>query len=153
MSQKPSSSVCNLNLPFAASLLISLILCCIYGARISNKIFDEDHTKLLLSLDLRSESLRSDPTVFVIINTHVDYGGAIFTWRSMYDKTLRALSDHYPGTLDSSAMDRYLGMGFGYKSSTGCYDSFNVPFGNQDPGHLPNWIPPCSAHSVLRGFV
>ena len=104
------------------------ILRCIYGARISNKIFDEDHTKLLLSLgyvqfegDLRKFKITcpKDPTTFVIINTHVDDGGAILTWRSMYDKTLRALSDRYPGTLDSSAMDRYLGMGFHYNPSTG----------------------------------
>ena len=104
------------------------ILRCIYGARISNKIFDEDHTKLLLSLgytqfegDLRKFKITcpKDPTVFVIINTHVDDGGAILTWRSMYDRTLQALSERYPGTLDSSAMDRYLGMGFSYNSSTG----------------------------------
>jgi hypothetical protein len=104
------------------------ILRCIYGARISNKIFDEDHTKLLLSLgyaqfdgDLRKFKITcaTDPASFVIINTHVDDGGAILTWRSMYDRTLRALSDRYPGTLDSSAMDRYLGMGFSYNTNTG----------------------------------
>ena len=67
-----------------------------------------------------------DPTTFVIINTHVDDGGAILTWRSMYDKTLRALSDRYPGTLDSSAMDRYLGMGFDYNSSTGAMTASTV---------------------------
>jgi len=49
----------------------------------------------------------------------VDDGGAILTWRSKYDETLRALSDRYPGTLDSSAMDRYLGMGFRYNPDTG----------------------------------
>ena len=55
MCQQPSSSVCYLNQHIVASLLISRIpnvkiLRCIYGARVSNKIFDEDHTKLLLSL-------------------------------------------------------------------------------------------------------
>jgi len=60
-----------------------------------------------------------DPNMFVIINTHVDDGGAILTWRSKYDETLRALSNRYPGTLDSSSMDRYLGMGFSHNSETG----------------------------------
>jgi hypothetical protein len=104
------------------------IIRCIYGARVSNKIFDDDHTQLLLSLgyvqfvgDLRKFKITcpTDPTVFVIINTHVDDGGAILTWRSKYDETLQALSDRYPGTLDSSAMDRYLGMGFSYNPDTG----------------------------------
>jgi len=54
-----------------------------------------------------------------LINTHVDDGGAILTWRSKYDETLRALSNRYPGTLDSSSIDRYLGMGFSYNSETG----------------------------------
>ena len=102
------------------------ILRCIYGARVSNKIFDDDHTQLLLSLgyvqfegDLRKFKFTcpTNPTVFVIINTHG--GGAILTWRSKYDETLQALSDRYPGTLDSSAMDRYLGMGFSYHPDTG----------------------------------
>jgi hypothetical protein len=75
------------------------------------KIFDDDHTQLLLSLgyvqfqgDLRKFKITcpTDPTIFVIINTHVDDGGAILTWRSKYDETLQALSDRYPGTLDSS---------------------------------------------------
>jgi hypothetical protein len=104
------------------------IIRCIYGARVSNKIFDDDHTQLLLSLgyvqfeaDLRKFKITcpTDPTVFVIINTHVDDGGAILTWRSKYDETLQALRDRYPGTLDSSAMDRYLGMGFSYNPDTG----------------------------------
>jgi len=93
------------------------ILRCIYGARISNKIFDEDHAQLLLSLgyiqfegDLRKFKITcpKDPNVLVIINTHVDDGGAILTWRSKYDETLQALSDRYSGTLDSSPMDHYL---------------------------------------------
>jgi hypothetical protein len=104
------------------------ILRCIYGARVSNKIFDDDHTQLLLSLgyvqfegDLRKFKItcHTDPTIFVIINTHVDDGGAILTWRSKYDETLLALSDRYPGTLDSYAMDRYLGKGFHYNPDTG----------------------------------
>ena len=104
------------------------ILRCIYGARVSNKIFDDDHAQLLLSLgytqfegDLRKFKITCpiDPNVFVIINTHVDDGGAILTWRSKYDETLQALSDRYPGTLDSSPMDRYLGMGFSYNPDTG----------------------------------
>ena len=60
-----------------------------------------------------------NPNTFIIINTHVDDGGAILTWRSKYDETLGALSNRYPGTLDSSPMDRYLGMGFSYNSKTG----------------------------------
>ena len=97
------------------------ILRCIYVARVSNKIFDDDHIQLLLSLgyaqfeeDLRKFKITcpTDHTVFVIINTHVDDGGAILTWRSKYDETLQALSDRHPDTLDSSAMDRYPGMGF-----------------------------------------
>ena len=116
----------DVHLPYGGAYV--KILRCIYGARISNKIFDEDHTKLLLSLgyvqfegDLRKFKITcpKDPTTFVIINTHVDDGGAILTWRSMYDRTLKALSDRYPGALDSSAMDRYLGMGFDYNSTTG----------------------------------
>ena len=104
------------------------ILRCIYGARVSNKIFDEDHTRLLVSLgysqfegDLRKFKITCphDPTTFVIINTHVDDGGAVHTWQSKYDETLRALSARYPGTLDSSTMDRYLGMGFDYNPETG----------------------------------
>ena len=101
---------------------------CIYGARISNSIFDKDHSQPLLSQgyvqfegDYRKFKLTcpNDPNTFVIINTHVDDGGAILTWRSKYDETLRALSNRYPGTLDSSSMDRYLGMGFSYNSETG----------------------------------
>ena len=101
---------------------------CIYGARISNSIFDKDHSQLLLSqgyiqfeADLRKFKVTcpNDPNTFVIINTHVDDGGAILTWRSKYDETLRALSNRYPGTLDSSPMDRYLGMGFSYNPETG----------------------------------
>jgi hypothetical protein len=60
-----------------------------------------------------------DPNVFVIINTHVDHGGAILTLRSKYDETLQVLRDRYPGSLDSTTMDRYLGMGFSYNSDTG----------------------------------
>jgi len=116
----------NLPAPYGSSYV--KILRCIYGARVSNKIFDDDHTQLLLSLgyiqfegDLRKFKITcpTDPTVFVIINTHVDDGGAILTWRSKYDETLQTLSDRYPGTLDSSAMDRYLGMGFHYNPDTG----------------------------------
>ena len=100
----------------------------IYGARVSNRIFDEDHTQLLLSLgylqfegDPRKFKITcpKDPNRFVIINTHVDDGGAILTWRSKYDSTLRAFSELYPGTLDSTAMDRYLGMSFSYNPDTG----------------------------------
>ena len=36
--------------------------------------------------------------------------GHDLTWRSKYEETLQTLSDRYPGPLDSSAMDRYLGM-------------------------------------------
>jgi len=97
---------------------------------VSNKIFDEDHTRLLFSLgysqfegDIRKFKITCphDPTTFVIINTHVhvDDGGAVHTWQSKYDETLRALSARYPGTLDSSTMDRYLGMGFDYNPETG----------------------------------
>ena len=64
-----------------------------YG--ISNKIFDEDHTQLLLSLgyiqfegDLRKFKITcpNDPNTFVILNTHVDDGGAVLTWRSKLSK-------------------------------------------------------------------
>ena len=34
-------------------------------------------------------------------------------------QSLQALRNRYPGTLDSTTMDRYLGMGFSYNSSTG----------------------------------
>ena len=94
---------------------------CIYGARISNSIFDKDYSKLKLSQgyvqfkgDLRKFKVTcpNDPNVFIIINIHVDDGGAILTWRTKYDETLQALSNRYAGTLDSSPMDRYLGMGF-----------------------------------------
>jgi len=70
---------------------------CIYGARISNSIFDKDHSQLLLSqgyvqfeADLRKFKVTcpNDPNTFVIINTHVDDGGAILTWFSKYDETL-----------------------------------------------------------------
>ena len=104
------------------------VLRCIYGARISNKIFDEDHTQLLLSLgytqfesDLRKFKITcpNNPNVFVILNTHVDDGGAVLTWRSKYEETLQALRNRYPGELDSTPMDRYLGMGFSYNPDTG----------------------------------
>ena len=61
----------------------------------------------------------SDPTVFVIINTHVDDGGVIHTWPTKYAETLEILSKRYPGTLDETSMDRYLGMGFSYNEDTG----------------------------------
>jgi len=101
---------------------------CIYGARVSNKIFDEDHTATILSIgysqfegDPRKFRIvcPSDPTVFVIINTHVDDGGVIHTWPTKYAETLEILSNRYPGTLDETKMDRYLGMGFSYNEDTG----------------------------------
>ena len=61
----------------------------------------------LLPLSKVDSVTRWNSSAFVIINTHVDDGGAILTWRSKYDETLRALSDRYLETLDSSAMDRY----------------------------------------------
>ena len=61
----------------------------------------------------------NNSNIFVILNTHVDDGGAVLTWRSKYDETLHALRNRYPGTLDSTTMDRYLGMGFSFNSSTG----------------------------------
>ena len=60
-------------------------------SRFSNKIFDEDHTQLLLSLgyvqfegDLRKFKITcpNDSNIFVILNTHVDDGGAVLTWRT-----------------------------------------------------------------------
>ena len=57
--------------------------------------------------------------MLVIINTHVDDGGVILTWPSKYAETLQVLGKRYPGTLDESAMDRYLGMGFAYNEDTG----------------------------------
>ncbi len=88
---------------------------------LSNKIFDEDHTATILSIgysqfegDPRKFRIvcPSDPTVFVIINTHVDDGGVIHTWPTKYAETLEILSNRYPGTLDETKIDRYLGMGF-----------------------------------------
>ena len=38
---------------------------------------------------------------------------------SKYDENLQALRNRYPGTLDSTTMDRYLGMGSSCNSSTG----------------------------------
>jgi len=61
----------------------------------------------------------NDPNIFVILNTHVDDGGAVLTWRSKYEDTLQALRNRYPGELDSTPMDRYLGMGFSYNPDTG----------------------------------
>ena len=101
---------------------------CIYGARVSNKIFDDDHTATILSIgysqfegDPRKFRIvcPTDPTKFVIINTHVDDGGVIHTWQAKYDETLRVLGNRYPGTLDETEMDRYLGMGFHYNPITG----------------------------------
>jgi len=92
------------------------VLRCIYGARISNKIFDEDHTQLLLSLgyvqfegDLRKFKITcpNDFKVFVILNTHLDDGGAVLTWRSKYDETLQALRNRYPGTQSSLSRRAY----------------------------------------------
>jgi len=82
------------------------ILRCIYGVRISNKIFDDDHTRLLLSLgycqfvgDPRKFKITcpNNPNTFVIINTHVDNYRAILSWRSKYEETLQALRNRYPG--------------------------------------------------------
>ena len=55
----------------------------------------------------------------VIINTHVDDGGVIHTWQLKYDEVLHKLNQRYPGTIDESVMDRYLGMGFHFNSETG----------------------------------
>ena len=55
----------------------------------------------------------------VIINTHVDDGGVIHTWQLKYDEILHKLNQRYPGTIDESVMDRYLGMGFHFNSETG----------------------------------
>ena len=38
---------------------------------------------------------------------------------SKYDENLQALRNRYPGSLDSTTMDRYLGMVFLYNSDTG----------------------------------
>ena len=60
----------------------------------------------------------SDPTVFVIINTHVDDGGVIHTSPAKYAETFEILSKRYPRILDESKMDRYLGMGFSINEDT-----------------------------------
>jgi hypothetical protein len=100
----------------------------VYGARVSNKIFDEDHTATLLSMGYEQSNCDprkfqitcpTNPILKVIINTHVDDGGVILTWRAKYDETLSVLNKRYPGTLDESPMDRYLGMGFEYNPTTG----------------------------------
>jgi hypothetical protein len=76
-------------------------------------------TPLSRSFVVSTITCPNDSNVFVILNTHVDDGGAVLTWRSKYDETLQALRNRYPGTLDSTTMDRYLGMGFSYNSNTG----------------------------------
>ena len=100
----------------------------VYGARVSNKIFDEDHTATLLFMGYEQSNCDprkfqitcpTNPILKVIINTHVDDGGVILTWRAKYDETLSVLNKRYPGTLDESPMDRYLGMGFEYNTTTG----------------------------------
>ena len=41
------------------------------------------------------------------------------TWQLKYDEVLHKLNQRYPGTIDESVMDRYLGMGFHFNSETG----------------------------------
>ena len=58
----------------------------------------------------------------------MDDDDAVLTWQSKYEETLQALRNRYPGELDSTPMDRYLGMGFSYNPDTGAmtasmYDS------------------------------
>ena len=110
----------------------------------SNKIFNEDHTQLLLSLgyvqfegDLRKFKITcpKDPNVFVIINTHVDDDGAILTWRSKYDETLRALSGHGPLSRDEVQLQL----------------QHYVPLCSQDPGYLPDFVFTRAAHSLHDG--
>jgi len=135
------------------------VLRCIYGARASNKIFDNDHTATILSLgyfqfegDLRKFRIvcPTDPTKFVIINTHVDDGGVILTWQTKYTETLRALSDRYPGTFDESVMDRYLGMGFHYNSTTG---ALIVSMYHSIVKALATRLPPYTTDTIRNGPV
>ena len=100
----------------------------VYGAKVSNAIFDKDHSETLVKIGFqqfigdRCKFLLvcpTDPILKIIINTHVDDGGVILTWRTKYDEVLYKLNQRYPGTLDESTMDRYLGMGFHFNSQTG----------------------------------
>ena len=71
----------------------------------------------------RFEMWRYDvPDAFLQLPLPVPYYGrlpALLTWRSKYEETLQALRNRYPVTLDSSPMDRYLGMGFSYNPAIG----------------------------------
>ena len=92
-----------------------------------------------------------DPAVFVIISTHVDNGGAILTWRFKYDETLQAFSNRYPGTLDSSAMDRYLGTDLASVLAT--FQTSSPPPEACRNGHLalkaPTRDPACYHHDLF----
>jgi hypothetical protein len=87
----------------------------------------------------------NDPNVFVIINTYVDDGGAILTGRSKYEETFRALSNRYPGTLDSSHMDRYLQLRHRR------YDRLYVPLSPRSPGQLLYLVPSRAEHALYDG--
>jgi len=100
----------------------------VYGTRVANRIFDQDHTAFLLSLGY--VNFVADPRKFlhvnkedtrlkILINTHVDDGGAVFTDKAKWLETLHYLDLRYPGGLDVSPMDRYLGMGFKFNPETG----------------------------------
>ena len=100
----------------------------VYGAKMSNAIFDKDHSDTLIKIGFqpfigdRCKFLLVCPTDTIkkiIINTHVDDGGVIHTWRLMYDEVLYKLNQRYPGTIDESEMNRYLGMGFFLHPKTG----------------------------------
>ena len=132
------------------------VLRCIYGARISNKIFDEDHTQLLLSLgyvqfegDLRKFKITcpNDPNTFVILNTHVDDGGAVLTWRSKYEKTLQALATQVNSIPPWTATSEWILVQLRY----GCDDRLHEPLYRQDPSYLSSIIPSCATNTIYDG--
>ena len=100
----------------------------IYGTKVANRIFDLDHTATLRSMGYETFigderkflwTCPSNPILKVIINTHVDDGGVILTCKRKYEETLHYLNLRYPGDLDVSSMNRYLGMGFDFNPRTG----------------------------------
>jgi len=89
------------SLTMAASPLTSrhptAMFMCESNAASMEQIFDDDHTATILSIDYSQFEgdprkfhivCLTDPTKFVIINTHVDDGGVIHTWQAKYDETL-----------------------------------------------------------------
>ena len=102
----------NLLLPFAGKYV---------RIKRSHAIFDKDHSQTRVKIAFAQFLLvcPTDTIKKVIINTHVDDGGVIHTWQLKYDEVLHKLNQRYPGTIDESVMDRYLGRGFHFNSEAG----------------------------------